>query len=147
VNTLVGLLNSFSKQIHGYQRNYAWVANSDAGPTCKEKNIKPFSQLVLRPGAIDGYSAAINTKPALSADSAALKLVQAVSALEKTINELGEYYATRKYTGDNCKRGQELHPALVSSFRLFNEAEQEVRAFVVASNDELDAKLLVETKK
>jgi hypothetical protein len=147
VNVLVGLLNTYSKQIHGYQRNYAWVSNADTGPTCKEKSIKPFSQLVLQPGAIDGYNTAINKKPVLPADAAALKLLQAVSALEKPINELGEYYATRKYNGDNCKRGQELHPAVVVNFKLFNEAERELRAFVVAYNDELDAKLMAETKK
>ena len=147
INVLVGLLNTYSKQIHGYQRNYGWVASADVGPTCKEKGIKGFSQLVLQPEVMDGYTSAVAKKPVLPADAAALKFLQAVSALEVPINQLGEYYFAKKYKADNCKRGQELHPALVSNFKIFNDAEKELRAFVVAYNDDLDAKLLVETRK
>ena len=147
VNVYVDLLNTWSPAIRGARKQYAnWVTSLETGPTCKERGIRPFGSFGdTMVKNLETAAAAIAKKPALPADAAATKMVDASRALVEPTREADTYYA-RGYREDGCKRGQELHPLLVAGWRAYFAAEAEVRAFVVAYNDELDAKLLTSTR-
>ncbi len=148
VNVYVDLLNASSPAIRGAHKQYTgWVTSLDTGPTCKETGIRPLGSIGgVMVKKLEAAGPEIAKKPALPVDAAVTKMVAALRGLVEPTNEAGTYYSSA-YRKDGCKRGRELHPMLVAGWQAYFDAEAEVRAFVVAYNDELDAKLLASTRK
>lgn len=147
INTYVEILNTWSPAVFKARDGYATWANLDTGPTCKERNIRPIGGFgTSAPATFAGYAKAAKKAPKLEVDAAVVRMLDALTALVEPTNEAAKYYA-RGYREDGCKRGQELHPLLVAGWKQYLEAERELRAFVVAYNDEVAIKALAAAKK
>ncbi|MCE9579108.1 MAG: YiiG family protein [Deltaproteobacteria bacterium] len=149
VNAYVDLLNAWGNRIRKDRSTYAgWVKDLAVGPTCKERGIRPpgeFGETAV--AGLTTAAAILAKKPALAADADATAMIAAIRALQAPTDEASTYYGKRAFTADACKRGGELHQALVAGWQAYFDAEAKVRAFVVSYNDDLDAKLLVSTRK
>lgn len=149
VNTYIQLLNSWSSYIYDNSSRYAkWVADINAGPTCKERNLSaPSAVGDSAPATYQGLRKALKKAPKLDADEPALQMVTALEELIKPVKEASDYYSGHKYLQDGCKRGTELHPILLAGWNKYIKADEQVRVFVEKYNDERQNAELKESEK
>jgi hypothetical protein len=149
VNAYVEIINAWSNHVYDNRDRYAkWVADMQAGPTCKERDISSPSS--IGESARDDFKAyrkAIAKAPKLEADEAALQMVTALEELMKPVSEASVYYHGNKYRQDGCKRGKELHPIILAGWSKFIQGDRAVRAFVEKYNDERQATELADAAK
>jgi hypothetical protein len=140
VNIYVEILNSESKYIFDNRATYAKWVDMKNGPTCNEIGLRqPSSVGDSAPDRYAHYRKELAKKPKLDADEAALQMVEALEQLRLPVNEASDYYFTRKFRQDACKRGKELHPLMVAGWQKFVQGDSVVRTFVEKANDEREA--------
>jgi hypothetical protein len=142
------MLNDESNFVFDNQADYAKWVDMKAGPTCKETNLRqPGMVGESAPDRYAHYRKELTKKPKLDADDAAMQMVEALEQLRQPVNEAADYYYTRKFNQDGCKRGKELHPVLVAGWAKYVEGDKVVRSFVEKFNDDRDAADLAEAQK
>jgi hypothetical protein len=149
IGAYVQIINAESNQVFDTRRNYAaWVSSMKTGPTCKERGVRgPGAFGDSAPERFKKYRSALAKRPKLEADAAALQMVEALEALREPQNAAAEYYYKNQHLKDDCKKGQELHPQLVSAWAKYAEADNAVREFVEQYQDERDAQELAAVEK
>ncbi|MGN6105884.1 MAG: DUF3829 domain-containing protein [Kofleriaceae bacterium] len=148
INVYVEILNTWSPYVFKTYDGYAAWVDMKAGPTCKERGIRPPSGFGdSAPARFAGYEKAIRTKPKLEVDGTVTRMVEALQALVEPTQAAADYYQKRTFTSDGCKRGKELHPVLVAAWTAYLEGDRELRAFVGAYNDKVALEALAATKK
>ncbi|HMJ14529.1 MAG TPA: DUF3829 domain-containing protein [Polyangiaceae bacterium] len=149
IGTYVQIINGESNHVFDTRRNYAaWVSSMKTGPTCKERGLRgPGSFGDSAPERFKKYRAALAKRPKLEADAAALQMVEALEELRVPQNEAADYYYKNQHLKDDCKKGQELHPKLVTAWTKYAQADNDVRGFVEKYQDARDADELASVEK
>ena len=151
IGVYIDLINSESNHLlDNYEGYIHRVKDLQKGPTCKELGSQQWlsSMGPSMPESIAGYRKAIAKQPKLEVDAAVLQMVDALDALYKPVGEASDYYFMSKFNKDNCKRGDELHPILMSGWTKYIQAEHLVREYLDKYTDERDtAELTLVQKK
>jgi Protein of unknown function (DUF3829) len=142
VGVYIDIINSESNHLlQNYDGYVHRVKDLEKGPTCKELGPQQWlsSMGPSAPDRVAAYRKGLAKQPKLEVDAAALQMVDALDALYKPVAEASDYYFMSKFNKDNCKRGDELHPILMSAWTKYIQAEHLVRAFLDKYTDERDA--------
>jgi hypothetical protein len=147
----ISMINSESNHLlDNYERYVRRVKDLEKGPTCKEVGAQQWlsSMGPSAPDRVAAYRKGLAKQPKLEVDAAALQMVDALDALYKPVGEASDYYFMSKFNKDNCKRGDELHPILMSGWTKYIQAEHLVREYLDKYTDERDtAELTLVQKK
>ncbi len=149
VNVYIDVLNAWSGYVYKQRDDYfAWVDRAK-GPDCKASKARGPSAIgdTARDQTFPGYLKALKKGPKLPADEAAVKMVTTLQALWQPTADASEYYFKRQWKDDDCQKGKALHETLTTLWDDYLAAEREVRAFVVAYNDERQVAELATTAK
>jgi Protein of unknown function (DUF3829) len=142
VGVYIDMINSESNHLlESYEGYVHRVKDLEKGPTCKELGPQQWisSMGPSAPDRVATYRKGLAKLPKLDVDAAAMQMVDALDALYKPVAEASDYYFMSKFNKDNCKRGDELHPLLMSGWTKYIQAERQVRAFLDKYTDERDA--------
>lgn len=149
VNVYIDVLNAWSGYVYKQRDDYfAWVDRAK-GPDCKASKARGPSAIgdTARDQTFPGYLKALKKGPKLPADEAAMKMVTTLQALWQPTADASEYYFKRQWKDDDCQKGKALHETLTALWDEYAAADREVRAFVVAYNDERQVAELATTAK
>jgi hypothetical protein len=141
VAVYIDMINSESNHLlENYEGYVHRVKDLEKGPTCKELGSQQWlsSMGPSAPDRVLAYRKGLAKLPKLEVDAAATQMVDALDALYKPVAEASDYYFMSKFNKDNCKRGDELHPILMSGWTKYIQAEHLVRAFLDKYTDERD---------
>ena len=151
ISAYIEIINQESNHLLENYDGYAKrVKDLQAGPTCKEIGGSQSWLSSMGPSAperVAKYRKLLAKPPKLEVDGAALEMVDALDSLYKPVSEASDYYFLSKFNQDNCKRGHELHPLLMSGWTKYMKAERAVRAFLDKYTDERDAADLKDVQK
>lgn len=151
ISAYIEIINQESNHLFQNYDGYAKrVKDLQAGPTCKEIGGSQSWLSSMGPSAperVAKYKKLLAKQPKLEADAAALEMVSALDGLYKPVAEASDYYFLSKFKQDDCKRGHELHPLLMTGWTKYMKAEQVVRAFLDKYTDERDAADLKDIEK
>jgi len=137
VNAYIDVMNNENEQLFSQQREWLSVIDPKVGPTCKEQ-ISIRQEIGPKDGRYDVYRKRLKAKPALPADAAALRMVDAVEELHDLGRGPGPYNSYQGKDGSWCKRLKEVFPQVLAIFQKYSASEAEVRAHVERFTDERD---------
>jgi hypothetical protein len=148
VDAYIELSNAESQGVFEERESVLREIDPKVGPTCKESITLPTT-IGAEDGRYDAYRKKLKAKPALPADAAALRMVDAVEELHNLGKRPGPHssYQARGKPADWCKELKEVFPLLLSAFDKFSESSREVRAYVDTFSDERDQREVESTLK
>ncbi|MBK9155746.1 MAG: YiiG family protein [Chloracidobacterium sp.] len=137
--------NRYSNRIiESHNRYSRWVKDLDAGPTGKETLVYGLYD-VTGDGA-DCEKAVASAKalePAMpEVEAAADNFVSALKSVIGEIRGVYNYYEQEDYKDDGFAKGKAAHPALMTAFKAFKDANSEFVGRVDQLEDEVAAKEL-----
>lgn len=138
VNAYIELMNAETNPLYAMRSDLFREIDPKVGPTCKESLVL---QHPIGPtgGKYDLYRKSITAKPPLKPDAAALKMIDAVEALDNLGREPGPHSARQsKDPAEWCKRIKEVFPRYVALFDQYIVAHRELAAYVDAFTEDRD---------
>lgn len=149
INVYIDILNAWSDYVYKQRDDYFGWVDAAKGPDCKASKARGPSAIgdTARDTTFPGYLKALAKAPKLPADEAAVKMVTTLQALWQPTSDASTYYFKRQWKDDDCQRGRALHETLTRLWADYVAAERDVRAFVVAYNDERQVAELATTAK
>ncbi len=143
--------NKVDESAHRTITRYAsWVKDMDAGPTGKEMNIYGLYSLNGKDIAQckTVFEKAAAQTPALGKlDRAGLAYADAITALNKAVDDVYTYYDREDYKDDQFAKGKQLHTPLAASMKAFEAASDEFAKELQIENDKLLEADLVRIEK
>ena len=142
-------INSESKRVVDSKRRYtSWIADTNQGPSCKERNIYAPYRLNSITNCTAMLESANRLKPSLpKLEKNAATYARALGVLAPLLEQANTYYSGRRYRQDDCALGKSLHPKLMAAFELANGSDLGMRARVEFHNGELQKRRMERTQK
>ena len=120
-------VNKYSNSVIGSYRRYAsWIKDVENGPTGKEGLVYGLYEISGDgQDCVDAIKKARSMEPAVGdAEAAADGYATALKAAIVQINAIYPYYNREDYKDDGFQKGKAAHPALLSAFKNFEQANK-----------------------
>ena len=141
---------SYPNAQRAMDRYLSWMKTPNKGPSCKERYVS-YGVYALQEYMLNRCRKMVNAQsmaPAIPAlQTAATAHLKAVEAALPVFNEANTYYQQERYTLDDCRKGQALHPKLMQTFASLESTYKTLYATLAAENKGTLARCLARTAK
>ena len=131
-------------------RYTSWLADLDAGPTGKERNVNVLGNVSAHDldTCTKAITQATKAKPSLPAlDAAATQYLADLTTLAPLVSQAYAYYSHEDYKDDGFAKAKQMHQPLMMAFGRFILSSDKYGAELGKENDALSAAQIVDIEK